>query len=39
MVAIPGTGSTAHGEANMGAATRELSPDEVAALAADAGGT
>jgi pyridoxine 4-dehydrogenase len=39
MVPIPGTGSTAHLEENMAAATLELSPDEVAALAADSGGT
>ncbi len=39
MVPIPGTGSTAHLEENMGAGTLELSPDEVAALAADAGAT
>jgi pyridoxine 4-dehydrogenase len=39
MVPIPGTGSTAHLEENMRAATLELSPDEIAALAAASGGT
>lgn len=36
IVPIPGTGSTAHLEENMGAATLELSPDEVAAMAGEA---
>ena len=39
IVPIPGTGSTAHLEENMGAATLELSPDEIATLAAGSGGT
>jgi hypothetical protein len=39
IVPIPGTGSPAHREENMGAATLKLSPDQVAALGADAGGT
>ena len=39
IVPIPGTGSTAHLEENMGAATLELSPDEIATLAAGSSGT
>lgn len=39
IVPIPGTGSTAHLEENMGAASLELSPDEIAALASGSGGT
>jgi pyridoxine 4-dehydrogenase len=39
IVPIPGTGSTAHLEENMGAATLELSPDEIATLAGGSGGT
>jgi aryl-alcohol dehydrogenase-like predicted oxidoreductase len=39
IVPIPGTGSTAHLEENMGAATLELSSDEIATLAGGSGGT
>jgi pyridoxine 4-dehydrogenase len=39
IVPIPGTGSAAHLEENMGATTLELSPDELAALAAGSDGT
>jgi aryl-alcohol dehydrogenase-like predicted oxidoreductase len=36
MLPIPGTGSPGHAEANVAAASIELSPDEVSAITADA---